>query len=93
MELLVAALAGCIAHYAGRYLDRHHIPRDGLRVSADHTMASRRPARVASVRLSLAVPTLPPERAEALLAVVRHCAVHNTLGLPPEVTIVLEPER
>jgi len=93
VELLVAALVGCIAHYAGRYLDRHHIPRDGLRVSADHTMVSSRPARVGSVTLRLAVPALPPERAEALLAVVRHCTVHNTLGRPPEVTIVLEPQR
>ncbi|WP_457033763.1 OsmC family protein [Kitasatospora sp. P5_F3] len=92
VELLVAALAGCIAHYAGRYLDRHRIPREGLRVTAEHVMAPARPARVASVALRLAVPALPPERAEALLAVVRGCTVHNTLALPPSVSVVLEPQ-
>jgi len=93
VELLVAALAGCVAHYAGRYLDRHGVSREGLRVTAEHVMAADRPARVASVALRLAVPTLPPEQAEALLAVVRRCTVHNTLLLPPDMSIVLEPPR
>ncbi|MEU9047805.1 MULTISPECIES: OsmC family protein [unclassified Kitasatospora] len=93
VELLSAALAGCVAHYAGRYLDRHGIARDGLRVTAGHTMAADRPARITAVAIRLAVPHLPPERAEALLAVASHCTVHNTLGRPPEVSITLEPER
>lgn len=93
VELLVAALAGCVAHYAGRYLDRHEIPRDGLRVTAGHTMAADRPPRVASIALRLTVPALTPERAESLLAVVSHCTVHITLGQPPELSITLEPER
>jgi putative redox protein len=30
-ELLGASLASCVAFYAGRYLSRHGISRDGLR--------------------------------------------------------------
>lgn len=92
VELLVASLAGCVAHYAGRHLDRHGIPRAGLRVTADYTVATDRPVRVASVALRLTVPDLPPERADALFAVARHCTVHNTLTRAPEVTITLEPQ-
>ena len=48
-ELLVASLAACIAYYAGRYLDRHGLQRNGLRVVAEFTMAAdRRRASVPS---------------------------------------------
>jgi uncharacterized OsmC-like protein len=93
VELLTGSLAACVAHYAGRFLDRHAIPRDGLRVTADHTMAADRPARISSVAIRLTVPRLPPERAAALLAVASRCPVHTTLGRPPEVSITLEGQR
>ncbi|MCC9306102.1 OsmC family protein [Kitasatospora sp. RB6PN24] len=94
-ELLVASLAGGVAHYAGRHLDHHQVPRDGLRVTADFTMATDRPARVRSVDLKLFVPNLPPERADSLLAVARFCTVHNTLIERPNVTVTLDgsPEQ
>ncbi|MFI9366569.1 OsmC family protein [Kitasatospora sp. NPDC053057] len=93
VELFVASLAACVAHYAGRYLERHDLTRDGLRVSADYTMAPDRPARIASMNLRVAVADLPPERTTALLAVATHCTVHNTLERPPEITIALDESR
>ena len=89
VELFVASLASCVAHYAGRYLDRHHLPGDDLRVSAHFTKAPGPTARIGTLCLRLMVPGLPPERAAGLLAVARHCTVHNTLGAPPEVTFDL----
>lgn len=87
VELFVASLASCVAHYAGRYLDRHHLPGDELRVGARFTKAPG--ARISAVALRLTVPPLPPERAAGLLAVARHCTIHNTLSAPPEVTFDL----
>ncbi|MGW6316562.1 OsmC family protein [Streptomyces sp. NPDC055099] len=86
VELFVASLATCVAHYAGRYLDRHAFDRDGLTVDARYTMATDRPARVASVALRVNAPGVPPERVAGLLAVVQHCTVHNSLEHPPDVT-------
>jgi putative redox protein len=89
-ELFVVSLATCVAFYAGRYLTRHGFSRDGLGVSVEYEMASDRPARVATVRLTLRVPAdLPPQRWAALQAVVSRCTVHNTLTRPPVVTIEL----
>lgn len=89
-ELFVASLATCVAFYAGRYLTRHGFSRDGLGVSARFAMAGDRPARVATVRLTVRVPAdLPAERRSALAAVVSHCTVHNSLTTPPDVTIDL----
>ncbi|MGW7363726.1 OsmC family protein [Streptomyces sp. NPDC054841] len=93
VELFVAAVTSCVAHYAGRFLDRHGIARTGLRVVTDYTMADERPARVASLRLRVDAPGLPAERAAALQAVVSHCTVKNTLEVPPEVTITLGNHR
>jgi putative redox protein len=90
-ELFVASLATCVAFYAGRFLTRHGYSRDGLAVSAEYEMASDRPARVSSVRLAVCVPAdLPPGRWAALRAVASHCTVHNSLTVPPSVTIDLQ---
>ncbi|ARF53397.1 OsmC family protein [Streptomyces gilvosporeus] len=88
VELFVASLVSCIAYYAGRYLDRHGLPRGELRAAADFEMADDGPARVTRVRIRVHVPTpLTGNRKEALRAVVQHCTVHNSLLRPPEVSI------
>lgn len=91
VELFVASLAGCVAFYAGRYLTRHGYGRDGLAVSAGFDMAGDGPARVSDIRLLVRrSASLPAERRAALLAVIRHCTVHNTLVSQPSVTIELD---
>ncbi|MEU5439879.1 OsmC family protein [Streptomyces griseofuscus] len=88
VEVLVVSLASCVAYYAGRFLERHHIDRQRLRVSADFTMADDRPARVAAVRMRIFLPEgLSEAMLQALRAVVDHCTVHSTLRQPPQVTI------
>ena len=89
-ELFVASLATCVAFYAGRYLTRHGLSRDGLGVTVAYHLATDRPARVSHVWLTVRVPeSVPPQRWAALEAVVRHCTVHNSLTTPPEVVIDL----
>jgi putative redox protein len=91
-ELFAASLATCVAFYAGRYLQRHGLPRAGLRVRTEFTMAADRPARVASLRLVIVPPPqLPERRRAALLAVASHCTVHNTLHQPPRIDIEPAP--
>jgi putative redox protein len=86
-ELFVSALASCVAFYAGRFLDRHGLNRRGLSVTASFAMATDRPARIASMTLSVSAPTLPENRRDAFLAVVNHCTVHNTLHQVPDIDI------
>jgi uncharacterized OsmC-like protein len=89
-ELLVASLSSCVAFYAGRYLARHGLNRDGLHVTAAFTTATDRPARVGNVRLTIRVPDgLSASREAALLAVASHCTVHNTLRQAPDIAIGL----
>jgi len=89
-ELFVSSLASCIAFYARRYLARHDMTTEGLSVETEFTMAAR-PARVAEITIHLRVPEeVPEDKRAALLAVARHCTVHNSLEAPPTVTLEFE---
>ncbi|GAA0815587.1 hypothetical protein Sya03_60750 [Spirilliplanes yamanashiensis] len=80
-----------MAFYAGRYLTRHGVARDGLAIQAGFAMAGDRPARVAAISITVTAPAgLPPGRRPGLQAVVEHCTVHNSLARPPEVAITVE---
>jgi uncharacterized OsmC-like protein len=85
--VFVASLVACVAFYAGRYLTRHGDSRHGLEVTAAYDLAADRPARVGAIRIRISAPHLPAERRAALLAVVSHCTVHNSLLRPPDVRI------
>lgn len=89
-ELFVGSLAACVAFYARRFLARNDLASGGLRVDADFTMSTDRPARVDTITLRLIIPQpLAPNRRRALLTVVDHCTVHNSIRIPPEVRITL----
>jgi putative redox protein len=88
IELFVASLATCVAHYSGTFLRRHELSRAGHTVHADYAMATDRPARVARIRVTVQVTaSLTPQEKAALQAVANHCTVHNTLRQPPEIEI------
>ncbi len=89
-ELFVAGLASCVGFYAERFLRRHSLPVEGLEVRCQFAMDPV-PARVASVQLGVVVPAFlnEPYR-RALLAVVDHCTVHNSIRQEPEVGIAVE---
>ena len=85
-ELFVASIAGCVAHYARRFLDRHGLP-DDVRVTADWVMASKPHARVGDVVLTVHTVDLPAELAPRFERTVSRCVVHNSLLDPPAITI------
>ena len=88
-ELFIASLVGCVAFYARRYLARHNLPTAGLRVTGDYDFGSR-PARVSDIRIGITLPDgIPDDARDPLLAVASRCTVHNTLEIPPNVTIAL----
>ena len=89
-ELFVASLAACVGFYARRFLARHHLEGAGLRVEAAYSMSPDRPARVDTITLRVLLPQpLEENRRRALLAVVDHCTVHNSLRTPPQVRVTL----
>ncbi|HUR14614.1 MAG TPA: OsmC family protein [Mycobacteriales bacterium] len=89
VELLVGALGSCVAHYARRYLRRHELPQEGLRVDASWESATS-PSRVGTITLVITLPPgVPEERRAPLLAVASHCTVHNSFEHPPAISVAL----
>ncbi|WP_202868486.1 PIG-L family deacetylase [Kribbella sindirgiensis] len=88
-ELFVASLTSCVAFYVRRYLHRHHLDATGLVVDASFQLANK-PARVDRIDISIRLSdALPPVRRDALLAVARHCTVHNSITTEPDISIDL----
>jgi len=88
-ELFVSSLAACVAFYVRRYLSRHELSTEGLVVDATYSFATN-PTRVGSIRVEVRLrDDVPAESRPGLLAVARHCTVHNTLEQSPEVQIDL----
>lgn len=86
-DVFVGALASCVGYFVGRYCERHHISRDGLRIDADWSMAEQ-PHRVGAIALRIHLSsTLPPEHRERLLKVAHGCTVHQSLLVPPQIQI------
>lgn len=92
-ELFVAGLASCVGFYAGRFLRRHGLRVEGLRVDCTYVFAEDRPARVASITLAVHAPGLPASNREAFLAVIDHCTVHNSMRMTPDVRIEVGPSE
>src|SRR5215467_15783349 len=89
VELFVGSLASCIGYFVGRFCARHDIPREGLSVNAEWTMAEN-PHRVGHVDLAIHLPqNLRPELTERLLKVAHGCTVHQSLMVTPTVGIKL----
>jgi len=61
-ELFVTSLASCVGFYAERFLRRHRLPVEGLRVECEFEMGER-PSRVRpSTWLFRWTPSSPPPR-------------------------------
>ena len=90
-ELFVGGLVSCVAFYAGRFLDRHGIVREGFSVACDWEMANERPNRVGRIEIHLELPSgFPSKHHDRLMAVVEHCTVHNSMLQMPDVRIRAE---
>jgi len=85
-ELFVAGLAACTAFYAERFLRRHNLTTEGLKVSCAYRWAPN-PHRVGEVDLVVEAPGVTAAKREAFRQVIEHCTVHNTLAHPPQVRI------
>ena len=82
-----------MAYYVERFLERHEVDADGLRVVTDFEMG-KHPSRVAAIQIAVVIPAgLPDELRAPLLAVAEHCTVHNSIVTAPQVRIELEPAR
>ena len=91
VELWVAALAACVAHFAHRVLARVD-PAATLVATCEYEMSDAAPWRVAFVHVVLTLPPLSAERMVSIRRAAEHCTVGRSLERPPEVVVTLRRE-
>jgi putative redox protein len=93
-ELLLASLGSCAAYYAAEYLRTRKLADTGVEVNVTADKL-KHPARVGNFRVEVTSPVaLTEDQRAAMLRVVHQCLVHNTLMVPPEMSIeVAEAKR
>jgi putative redox protein len=85
VDLFVASLASCVAHYARRGLGRGGA---GPRVRCSWAMSEQPPWRVTAISIEVMLPPgTSDQRVAAVRRAVAHCTVHNSLTWPPPVTV------
>ncbi len=91
VELFVGSVASCVAYFVGRFCERHNIPRQGLSVDAEWAIAEG-PHRVGQINVAIHLPhRVPPELKDRLLKVAHGCTVHQSIAVPADVAIKLNP--
>ena len=91
VELFVGSVASCVGYFVGQFCARHDIPREGLKVEAEWAMAES-PHRVGQIMLAIRLPhRVTPELRDRLLKVAHGCTVHQSLALPINIAIDLNP--
>ncbi|MGQ0667811.1 MAG: OsmC family protein [Nitrospiraceae bacterium] len=92
VELFVGSVAGCVGYFVGQFCARHDIPRDGLSVDAEWTIAET-PHRVGRIDLAIHLPhRITPEQKERLMMVAHGCTVHQSIAVAPDISIKLNPQ-
>ena len=90
-ELLLASLGSCAGFYAAQYLKKHHLATEGTVV---HVSAGKdtNPPRMNDFRIQVEIPPgISDEHQERIEQAVRHCLIHNTLLVPPSISLEIKP--
>jgi len=93
VELFVAGLAGCIAHFAYHHLKAKGLPYNGLEVGARYLLGGPPPQRVARLTFMLRPPSkLREDDTREMIEAVRDCPITQSLQTPPQLHIDLDEQ-
>jgi uncharacterized OsmC-like protein len=89
-ELLLGALAACMAGTMTNFATDQDIAIDGITVSVSDQV-EKAPTRIGGITVSMVVRADASERqAASLERVASACKIHNTLKLPPHIDVEFE---
>lgn len=86
---MLASLGSCAAFYAVQYLKTRNLADSGVEVSVTAEKL-KNPARLGNFKINVEHPVvLDQDHQEGLMRAVKHCLIHNTLLVTPEINIEL----
>jgi putative redox protein len=88
-ELMLASLGSCAAFYAVQYLKARNLADSGVEVSVTAEKL-KSPARLGNFQIRVEYPVvLDQDHQDGLMRSVKHCLIHNTLLVTPDINIEL----
>jgi len=88
-ELMLASLGSCAAFYAVQYLKARSLADSGVEVSVTAEKL-KGPARLGNFKIHVEYPVvLDQDHQDGLMRSVKHCLIHNTLLVTPDIDIEL----
>ncbi|WP_157964091.1 OsmC family protein [Actinocorallia populi] len=93
VELFVAAMAACAAHFACHHLKKEGLPYNGLEMGARYLLGGGSPQRISRLTLTVRPPArLREEDTDAMITAIRDCPVTQSLMVPPELRVQLDDQ-
>jgi putative redox protein len=87
IELFVGSLGACIANYAVRFCQRHHLLAEGLKVSMEWKFVEE-PHRIGSMNVLVHLPKeWNPDLNGRFQKVLVGCTVHQSIKFEPKIEI------
>jgi putative redox protein len=92
LELLGAALSGCVALYVHKYCESEGLVADDLAIEVKPFWREN-PGRIGRYDVIVHLPdSIPPEHHAAIDRIAQSCPVHRTLATAPEISVQLRAE-
>jgi uncharacterized OsmC-like protein len=85
VELFISSFGCCMGVYAKMFCDRHKIPLDGMKIILEWNM-EKKPSRVSELKTKILFKkNMKTDLQEAILRMLNHCTVHNSITNPPKI--------
>ena len=89
-QLFITSLSSCIAVFATSYCNNVGINAEGLSVTLSFDKLTK-PSRLGNLKAVIKIPSGEVGKKEsAVIRAAKHCPIHETIHLSPEVDITLE---
>ncbi len=93
VELFVSSLGCCIGVYAKIFCDRHKILSENMKIDLEWQMA-KNPSRIDEVKARIDLKQdVNSDLEQAIIRMVKHCTVHNTLMNPPKIKVSISSPK
>ena len=89
LELFLSSLGTCICLYSKKYLIRHDIKFEFLKVNVEANFTTEAPARLSNIEARVQTDAVLGEKMDVFLRFIKNCPIHNTIVNTQELSIVV----
>lgn len=90
LELFLSSLASCVGVYSKKYLTRHNVKYNELKIEAEAKLSQAPPSRLVDIQIKVYTDAHLEDKKEVFLKFIKNCTIHNTIIHTEKININLE---